>query len=481
MTRRITIGPINRVEGDLELHLEIDGGHVRRAEVRAPIYRGFEQILEGRSPWDALALVPRICGICSVSQSIAAATMLRQAAGCEIAPNGLLATNIAHAAENAADHLTHFYLFFMPDFARACYQREAWHGRCVARFAATKGSAAAEMLPARARLIEIMGIVAGKWPHSIAFQPGGTTRALDLGDHMRLVGIATGFRAFLEGVVFADQLENVLALSSEAELWRWRERRRGGDFARFLEISDALSLEKLGRGPGLLMSYGACHGRDSDLFAPGIRNRDGAIETLEGAAITEDVSHSWLRDSSGDPALASTVPDPDKPKAYSWCKAPRYAGQAAEVGAVARQAIAGHGLIRALVAAGGTNVRNRVIARIIETAALAVAIEQWVSALVPAEPFCLACGEIADGSHVGLVEAARGGLGHWMAVKSGRIERYQIIAPTTWNFSPRDRLDVAGPLEQALEGTDVGVSGASSVAVQHVLRSFDPCMMCTTH
>jgi len=100
---------------------------------------------------------------------------------------------------------------------------------------------------------------------------------------------------------------------------------------------------------------------------------------------------------------------------------------------------------------------------------------------VLAEPFCLTCGDVADGSHVGLVEAARGGLGHWMAVRAGRIERYQIIAPTTWNFSPRDRSGVAGPLEQALIGTEVGSEGAASVAVQHILRSFDPCMQCTTH
>jgi Ni,Fe-hydrogenase I large subunit len=96
-----------------------------RAEVTAPLYRGFEQILEGRPPLDdALGLGPRICGICSVSQSVAAAAALRDAMAAEVAPNGLLATNLAHAAENAADHLTRFYIFFMPDFAReACAAR----------------------------------------------------------------------------------------------------------------------------------------------------------------------------------------------------------------------------------------------------------------------------------------------------------------------------------------------------------------------
>lgn len=41
--------------------------------------------------------------------------------------------------------------------------------------------------------------------------------------------------------------------------------------------------------------------------------------------------------------------------------------------------------------------------------------------------------------------------------------------------------DVGGPLEQALIGTDVGDAGARSVAIQHVVRSFDPWMVCTAH
>ena len=49
----------------------------------------------------------------------------------------------------------------------------------------------------------------------------------------------------------------------------------------------------------------------------------------------------------------------------------------------------------------------------------------------------------------GLVEAARGSLGHWLSIRRGRIERYQIIAPTTWNFSPRDSNAVAAKYAQS--------------------------------
>ncbi|NPU66193.1 HupV protein [Bradyrhizobium sp. 83012] len=477
---RITVGPFNRVEGDLEVRLDIEQSRVARAEVTAPLYRGFEQILEGRPPLDALVIAPRICGICSVSQSIAAASALRQAMGVTAAPNGILATNIAHAAENAADHLTHFYIFFMPDFARESYAAQAWHGAVAERFTATKGSAARDALPARARLLEIMGVIAGKWPHSLAFQPGGTTRAIELGERIRLNAIAASFRGFLERVVFADKLENVLALSTSDELDQWRDG-RDGDFAHFLRLADALSLADLGKGPGPLMSFGAYHDSDGARFQAGLRRRDGTIEALPSDRITEDVSHAWMRETSLDPAESRTLPDADKADAYSWCKAPRLAGEPVEVGALARQAVDGQELITALLAADGSNVRNRVIARLIETAQLALAIEGWVKALRLNAPFCETSGEAVDGSFIGLVEAARGSLGHWLSVRSGRIERYQIIAPTSWNFSPRDAEGVAGPLEQALVGTEVGDAGARAVSIQHVVRSFDPCMVCTAH
>jgi uptake hydrogenase large subunit len=107
----ITVGPFNRVEGDLEVRLEIADGQVTQAWANAPLYRGFEQILQGKDPRDALVLTPRLCGICSVSQSMAAAYALADAQGVRMPPNGELATNLVLATENLADHLTHFYLF----------------------------------------------------------------------------------------------------------------------------------------------------------------------------------------------------------------------------------------------------------------------------------------------------------------------------------------------------------------------------------
>ncbi len=67
------------------------------------------------------------------------------------------------------------------------------------------------------------------------------------------------------------------------------------------------------------------------------------------------------------------------------------------------------------------------------------------------------------------------------AGRARRIANYQIVAPTSWNFSPRDAAGTPGALEAALVGAPVQPGEDTPVAVQHIVRSFDPCMVCTVH
>ena len=482
-TRRL-IGPFNRVEGDLEVQIEIADGQVSKAWVNSPLYRGFEQILNGKDPRDALVVTPRICGICSVSQSVAAARALAQIEDVEMADNGRLATNLILASENLADHLSHFYLFFMPDFARTSYADKPWYSMIGERFTAQRGSASRDLLPARAELLHTTGILAGKWPHSLALQPGGTTRAIESRERLRLQAIMLGLRRFLERTLFADKLEAVAALASQDELREWAEAHPDSDFGRFLMLAGDLDLHRLGRASDNFMSYGAYPTRENNskpLFAIGTWQQ--GLAPLRTNAITEDISHSWMhaQRKPRHPFEGSTLPDADAEGAYSWCKAPRYDGDVMEVGALARQQIDGHPLIRELVDESGGNVRNRVIARLLEVARVVPVMEQWVQAMDIGKPFCNHGKLPEEAEGFGLVEAARGSLGHWIKVKHHRILNYQIVAPTTWNFSPRDEQERPGALEQALAGTPIDGDGKDTVAIQHIVRSFDPCMVCTVH
>ena len=126
-------------------------------------------------------------------------------------------------------------------------------------------------------------------------------------------------------------------------------------------------------------------------------------------------------------------------------------------------------------------MRTRIVARLIETALLVHSMRGWLRELRLKDEFCSHFALPEEAAGAGLVEAARGALGHWMSIRGDRIERYQIIAPTTWNFSPRDAAGIPGPLESALAGLDTAGHGAKSAALQHVIRSFDPCMVCTAH
>ncbi len=484
--RRLILGPFNRVEGDLEVRIDLVDGAVGEARVTSPLYRGFEAMLVGKLASDALTYAPRICGICSVSQSVAAARALGgvRASGHarrSTPPNGTHSINLVHAVENIADHLTHFYLFFMPDFARATYAAEPWYSAAAERFVAMKGTASAQMLPARAGLMAMLGVLAGKWPHTLSIQPFGSTRAISAAEKARLRLMLVGFRAFLETTLYAAPLEAIAGLATRDVLYAYGEQSQG-DFARFLRLSQGLGLARLGRTAIRHLSFGAYASADGPLFPRGVFHAETASASpLPLAAIAEDVSHAWYKGEGGVPSQAAPAPDMAGEDAYSWCKAPRLDGHVAEVGALSRQLVAGHPLLRDMVARDGAGVEARVVARMVELALVVLAMEQWLAAIDPEAPFRDTAPIASSGEGMGLTEAARGSLGHWLRLEDGRIRHYQIIAPTTWNFSPRDARGTPGPLEQALVGAPLRSGESEPVSVQHIVRSFDPCMVCTVH
>lgn len=474
---QLIAGPFNRVEGDLEIRLDIADGQVRAAYANSPLFRGFERMLLGKGPMDALTLTPRICGICSISQSAAAARALAQAAGGRPAPEGEQVAALLHAVENQADHVTHFNMFFMPDFARPVYAGHDWHDRAVARFTAMEGSALHAVVEARASLLHIVGLLGGKWPHTLAIQPGGVTRAPTMRDKIRMGASLRAFRTYLERQLFGAPVEAFAALSSIDALEAWGT----GDVALFNTLSADLGLDRMGHSAARYLSFGAYPSGGQVSFARGIW-ADGEPGALDTDAIREDLSHAWMLGDAAHPETGQTLPDETmRDTAYSWCKAPRLGGESFETGALARQIVDGHPLAVAL--ADEASVRARIVGRLLEIARTQIVMEQMLDAIDPGARFMAGFDMPAEGEGAGLVEAARGALGHWLRIEKGQIASYQIIAPTTWNFGPRDAAGVPGPVEAALEGAPVRAdeTGDTPVAVQHIVRSFDPCMVCTVH
>ncbi len=81
---------------------------------------------------------------------------------------------------------------------------------------------------------------------------------------------------------------------------------------------------------------------------------------------------------------------------------------------------------------------------------------------------------------VGFTEAPRGGLGHWVEIRNGKISRYQCVVPTTWNGAPRSQTGQMGAFEASLLGTKMAIP-EQPLEILRTLHSFDPCMACSTH
>ncbi len=217
------------------------------------------------------------------------------------------------------------------------------------------------------------------------------------------------------------------------------------------------------------------------------------LATFDPKSITEDVKYGWFSSSSGYPGDTDTVDNPNKSGAYTWLKAPRYQGDVYEVGPLARVLVAylagdatANTLVDSTLAHFGApatalfSTLGRHAARALECKMVADAMDKWLDELKLGEPFNVHT-EIPDTAQgMGLWEAPRGALGHWISIKDKKIERYQCVVPSTWNCSPRDDKDQPGPLEQSLIGTKVR-DEANPFEVVRIVRSYDPCLACAVH
>jgi len=479
----ITVSPIGRVEGDLEVKVEIDKGQVNNAFASGVIYRGFEKLLRGRDPIDALVLTCRVCGICSITHSIASSNALRDAFKAQMPPNAYLLKNIALASETMMSHLTHFYLSFTTDLTNAKYTSHKAYDEIKRRFSPFTGTSYRRAFQLRRNILEIVGLIAGKWPNTLAFHPGGTTKPLNAGEIIRAKAVLLGFQNRIEETLLGCSVDRWLGNRTLAQLMEWlgEAKHAQGDLGFFMRCALDAGLDQLGRGPGRFFS---CGGYDLPEGKSWLRSGYFAaeFEPFDQEKIAEHIKYSWLDgyDGGQHPFDQAVEPNADKAQAYSWAKAPRYQGKTAELGALARMIIDRDPLALSLFQEMGPNVLTRCVARIHECIRLLKQIAAWLGQVDPEQPFFLKHQNVGEAQGIGLTEAARGTLGHWISIEHNRIKNYQIITPSTWNLSPRDSSGNPGPLEEALIGTPVQ-DDKNPIEVAHVIRSFDPCLFCTVH
>ncbi len=462
MRYTVSYDPVTRIEGHLKIGVEIDtvAGVRQVVDARATgqLFRGIEKVLVGRDPRDSQHITERICGVCPVAHGMAAVLAQDSAFGASVPLNGLLLRNLVNGSNFVESHILHFYLLCLPDFiagpATPPWQADWAVDRRFSKQASDVLLAHyLDALTIRRKADQLTALFGGRSPHPPAYIGGGftcTPRSERIAEFTHLLG---EIEAFIRTAYIPDV------------------QRVASTYPDYLAI---------GRGYGNLLSYG---GFDHDtagsasLFVRG-QVHDGAktVESLDMARITEHVTFSWYQGRSALNPAETGQPSPQNPKAqaYSWLKAPRYDGLACEVGPLARMWMTGD-------YRSGISCMDRHLARSQEALKVAVALKEWVNRLDPEGPVYQEPSLRPSTQGVGLTEAPRGSLGHWLAVGDDtKISRYEIIAPTTWNCSPRDNSGRPGPLEQALLGTPVQ-DPDRPVEVMRVIHSFDPCLDCSTH
>ena len=503
MATTINIDPLTRIEGHLSIRTDIDSGKVVKAYTSGDMFRGFEVILAGRDPLDAQQIVQRICGMCPVAHGVASILAQDALYGCAVPDNGRLVRNLILGAEFIHSHITHFYHLSAIDFVdikaitkytgndpvlqdlRSWVETELASNRVLpgapflpryegnyAQDPELNIAAIRHYLDAleMRKLAHRMAVLfCGKLPHAASLVPGGITEGVTMRQIAAFSSMLSDLRRFIDRVYIPD----VLAVAAA--------------FPDYFAI---------GKGCGNFLAYGVFpeSADGKTLFIPsGVLKADKPA-ALDVSLITEDVTSSRFSSPSGlHPSKGQTQADPQKKDAYSWMKAPRYDGAPMEVGPLARVLIAykaGHAQICKLVddmlaktkvkPEALMSVMGRHAARAIECKAVADRCAAWLDQLKEDQSACVDYTVPESGAGVGLTEAPRGALGHWISIADHKIERYQCVVPTTWNCSPRDAQGQAGPVEQALEGVAVADQN-QPIEVARVVRSFDPCGACAVH
>ena len=118
MSKRIVINPLTRISGFMEIDVIVEQNQVVEAKTKGNLFRGFEQMMVGRSPFDAVYFTQRICGICSAAHSMASSLALENALKIEPMEQGKYLRDIIHCCEFLQNHIRHFYQYTVPDFVK---------------------------------------------------------------------------------------------------------------------------------------------------------------------------------------------------------------------------------------------------------------------------------------------------------------------------------------------------------------------------
>jgi hydrogenase large subunit len=555
----LNMDPVTRVAGALAIHItaDLEEGRYLDAHSQATLFRGYEVILMGRDPRDAIFVSSRACGVCGGVHAHAAAYAIEQAMGLTPPPMGTIVRNLGETAEMGYDNPLHLYLLAGPDYSESIVKQvnpELWPKaeRWSCPGADTHGFA--KMSDLMSALNPITGalyregleftrlsreqfvLLHGKYPHPQTIVPGGVSTTFTLQTlneyHSRLGKIFDYARRML--AVWDDLAE----FFYEAD-----ERYRMVGYRPTSHIDPGYWDDPYAYDA----TYENCNDWGSQRWsAPGVVV-DGELKTTRLTDINigweEFVEHSFYEDSHTTrydtdhldnpispyhPWNKRTLPKPgerDWKDKYTWACAPRWDRQVVEAGAYSRLLMTT--LANQLPDNDFIEVDGRAMRMLVPKGDMAESEVEWrvpeqwnafernrgrayhylFSQLVAMNTVLQAYDLMRAGENrvaavrsedldkhiprdervsVGWWGAGRGWLTHHLVMDQGKIVNYQICTPSTINASPRDPFGQPGPYEEAVMNTPIiedrsDPSRFTSIDMLRTIRSFDPCMPCTTH
>ncbi|MEW6054231.1 MAG: nickel-dependent hydrogenase large subunit [Nitrospirota bacterium] len=463
-----------------------------------------------------------------------------------IPTNGRLIRNIIHGMDTVMSHITHFYHLSAPDFinfSTGLVNMSPWTPSYTTSDLIAGSSVLGQALivnyvtalKMRRLAHTASALFSGRHPIQNAIIPGGVSTLTsttypnpyqvgtdyDAWGPFNLTETKTKFTNILNQIRdFIDNtyIPNVVTVATST-------------------TPNFVSFWTQGFGCGNFLSYG-----DFPMNATGnvllikrgiATSASTSVGAFDQANIVEHVGNSWydypaldavLKTNGRHPFDGVTVPNmkSSADAQYSWLKAPRYgtAAQVLEVGPLARMFVSylssdtgqtvtntfmtNFGIsggspysVRTLINAvmGGTggglnrpvsdliSTLGRHAARALEAKLLADACAVWNGALVDnGQAFTYKKISKMISTGVGLCEAPRGALGHWIKIEGRKVAKYQCVVPSTWNFSPKDNNGTSGPVEQSLVGSYIGTTDEEKVLnILRLVHPFDCCIACAVH
>ena len=357
-------------------------------------------------------------------------------------------------------------------------------------------------------VVKIHAVFGGKNPHP-NYLVGGVPCSIDTNevaainsDRLNLVA-----RLISQADEFVNQvyIPDLLAVASFYKDWaQW-----GGGLKNYMSYGE-YPTQGYGKPEAFKYPRGVVLNRDLSTVHP--------VNPRDSQEIKEYIASSWYTYDGGDnegihpwageTRLNYTGPKPpfetlEGHAKYSFLKTPRWKANPREVGPLARLVVAyasGHTDVQELVkdTLGKLNVPvgalfstlGRTAARGLDAALAMIWLKEFFGQLmdrVKINETSTFNGERwepkswpTDAEGVGLVEAPRGSLAHWIKIHDAKIDNYQLVVPTTWNGSPRDAKGQRSSFEASLIGTPVAKID-EPVEIIRTIHSFDPCLACAVH